>query len=262
MLVLFRKTPILGAILAQVVALPVVAAVTAPLSTAVERLPLIVAALVLQGLIAASITRILGLARWWLLIAFLFPLAMGTALLIGNLPAWPFGIAFLLLALVFSNTTRGRIPLYLTNTETTSVLKDLMRDRGASRMLDLGCGLGGVVRALDGEGRRAGGVENAPAVYLAAKLLSTLSGRGDIRRGDLWKTDVSQEDVVYAFLSPAPMAALWQKLSTEMKPGSLFVSNSFAVPDVDPDEIWELQDGRKTKLFLYPIGNADGEIAG
>ncbi|QEE47110.1 hypothetical protein FVA81_22000 [Rhizobium sp. WL3] len=262
MLVLFRKTPILGALLAQVVALPVVAAVTAPLSTAVERLPLIVAALVLQGLIAAGITRILGLARWWLLIAFLFPLAMGTALLIGNLPAWPFGIAFLLLALVFSNTTRGRIPLYLTNTETTSVLKDLMRDRGASRMLDLGCGLGGVVRALDGEGRRAGGVENAPAVYLAAKLLSTLTGRGDIRRGDLWKTDVSQEDVVYAFLSPAPMAALWQKLSTEMKPGSLFVSNSFAVPDVDPDEIWELQDGRKTKLFLYPIGNADGEISG
>ncbi|MFN3635649.1 MAG: hypothetical protein ACK4UZ_07935, partial [Rhizobium rhizophilum] len=97
----------------------------------------------------------------------------------------------LLLALVFSHTTRGRIPLYLTNTETTSVLKDLMRDRGASRMLDLGCGLGGVVRALDGEGRRAGGVENAPAVYLAAKLFSTLTGRGDIRRGDLWKTDVS-----------------------------------------------------------------------
>ncbi|MFN3635650.1 MAG: hypothetical protein ACK4UZ_07940, partial [Rhizobium rhizophilum] len=78
MLVLFRKTPILGALLAQVVALPVVAAVTAPLSTAVERLPLIVAALVLQGLIAAGITRILGLARWWLLIAFLFPLAMGS----------------------------------------------------------------------------------------------------------------------------------------------------------------------------------------
>lgn len=259
MLVLFRKTPILGALLAQVVALPVVAAVTAPLSTAVERLPLIVAALVLQGLIAAGITRILGLARWWLLIAFLFPLAMGSALLIGNLPAWPFGIAFLLLALVFSNTTRGRIPLYLTNTETTSVLKDLMRDRGASRMLDLGCGLGGVVRALDGEGRTARGVENAPAVYLGAKLLSALAGRGDIRRGDLWKTDVSQEDVVYAFLSPAPMAALWQKLSTEMKPGSLFVSNSFPVPDVDPDEIWELQDARKTKLFLYPIGTMDGE---
>lgn len=258
MLSLFRKTPILGAILAQVIALPVVAAVTAPLSTMVERLPLIGLALLLQGLIAAGITRMLGLARWWLLIAFLFPLAMGSALVLGNLPAWPFGLAFLVLALVFSNTTRSRVPLYLTNRETASVLSDLMKDRGATRVLDLGCGLGGVVRALDGEGRRARGVENAPAVYLAARILSLVSGKGEIRRGDLWKTDVSEEDVVYAFLSPAPMAALWQKLSSEMKPGSLFVSNSFAVPDIDPDEIWELSDARKTRLFLYPIGKVEG----
>jgi SAM-dependent methyltransferase len=257
MLVLFRKTPILGALLAQVVALPVVAAVTAPLASSVERLPLIAIALLLQGALAALICGLLKLPRWWLLIAFLFPLAMGSALLVGNLPAWPFGLAFLVLALVFSNTTRGRVPLYLTNAETASVLKDLMRDRSATRVLDLGCGLGGVVRALDGEGRKASGVENAPAVYLAARFLSAVTGRGEIRRGDLWKTDVSQEDVVYAFLSPAPMAALWQKLSTEMKPGSLFVSNSFAVPDVDPDEIWELSDSRKTRLFLYPIGKAE-----
>ncbi|MBC2775621.1 hypothetical protein H6M51_22405 [Rhizobium sp. AQ_MP] len=257
MLALFRKTPILGALLAQVVALPVVAAVTGPLSTSVERVPLIGIALLLQGLIAAGITGALGLARWWLLIAFLFPLALGSAMLLGNLPAWPFGIAFLLLALVFSNTTRGRVPLYLTNPETASVLKDLMRDRKAARMLDLGCGLGGVVRALDGEGRQARGVENAPAVYLAARLLSAVNGKGKIRRGDLWRTDVSGEDLVYAFLSPAPMAGLWQKLSAEMKPGSLFVSNSFPVPDVDPDEIWELSDARKTRLFLYPIGKAE-----
>ena len=98
---------------------------------------------------------------------------------------------------------------------------------------------------------------HASAFYLAARFLSAVTGRGEIRRGDLWKTDVSQEDVVYAFLSPAPMAALWQKLSTEMKPGSLFVSNSFAVPDVDPEEIWELSDSRKTRLFLYPIGKAE-----
>lgn len=256
MLSLFRKTPILGALLAQVIALPVVAAVTGPLSTSVERLPLIVIALVLQGALAALLCALLRLPRWWLLIAFLFPLAMGSAMLLGNLPAWPFGIAFLILALIFSNTTRGRVPLYLTNAETASVLKDLMRDRNAKSMLDLGCGLGGVVRALDGEGRQARGVENAPAVYLAARLLSVITGKGEIRRGDLWKTDVSDADMVYAFLSPTPMPALWQKLSAEMKPGSLFVSNSFAVPGVDPDEIWELSDSRKTRLFLYPIGKA------
>jgi hypothetical protein len=40
----------------------------------------------------------------------------------------------------------------------------------------------------------------------------------------------SGHNVVYAFLSPAPMAALWEKVRQEMPPGSLFISNSFAVP--------------------------------
>ena len=56
---------------------------------------------------------------------------MVLALLAGNLPAWPFAIAFLILALVFSNTARGRVPLYLTNRETASVLKRMMKERGA-----------------------------------------------------------------------------------------------------------------------------------
>lgn len=253
MLALLRSTPILGALLAQVVALPVVAMLTGALSGSVERLPLIGLALFLQGLLAAVLCRLMGLPRWWLLIAFLFPLAMGLALGLGQMPAWPFGLAFLLLALVFSNTTRGRVPLYLTNDETVSVLKRLMVERGFKTMTDLGCGLGGVVRGLDGEGRRARGVENAPGLVFAARLLAKVSGRGAIHRGDLFRADMSGEDLVYAFLSPTPMSALYAKLSREMKPGSLFVSNSFAVPDRDPDEIWELSDRRKTRLYLYEM---------
>jgi SAM-dependent methyltransferase len=250
----FTKTPVIGALLAQVVAMPLVAIATALLSERVDHTALIVGAVLLQGLVAALICRLLGLAVWWLAIAFLFPLAMAGALLAGNLPAWPFGIAFLVLALVFSNTARGRVPLYLTNSETASVLKDLMTERQATRFLDLGCGLGGVVRALDGGGRQARGIENAPAVFFAARLLSRFARSGDIRRGDLWRADVSKEDVVYAFLSPEPMAALWTKLSTEMKPGSLFISNSFAVPGREPDETWTLSDRRKTVLYLYAMG--------
>jgi hypothetical protein len=32
---------------------------------------------------------------------------------------------------------------------------------------------------------------------------------------------------VYAFLSPVPMAEVWRKASTELRPGALLVSNSF-----------------------------------
>ncbi|MDH4440594.1 MAG: class I SAM-dependent methyltransferase [Rhizobium sp.] len=259
----FTKTPIAGALLAQVVAMPLVAIATALLSQSVERTALIVAAVLLQGLLAAAICRLLGLAVWWLVIAFVFPLALVGALLAGNLPAWPFGLAFLVMSLVFSNTARGRVPLYLTNGPTADALSDLMTEKGVTRFLDLGCGLGGVVRAVakGNASRRARGVENAPAVFLAARLLSRLSGAGQIRRQDLFSTDVSEEDVVYAFLSPEPMAALWAKLSAEMKPGSLFVSNSFAVPDRDPDETWTLTDRRGTVLYLYAMGREPSEKA-
>ena len=256
MLSLVRKTPILGALMAQVVAMPLVAAVTALLSGMVDQTPLIAFALFLQGAIAAVICRLFGLASWWLLIAFLFPLAMAGTMFVGNLPAWPFGIAFLVLAFVFSNTTRGRVPLYLTNAATEQTLADLVRERGARHFLDLGSGLGGVVRKVAErvEGVEALGVETAPGPFLVSWLKSRLSGHGEIRRQNLFLTDLSKADVVYAFLSPAPMPALYERARAMMKPGSLFVSNSFAVPDITPSEIWELDDRRKTRLYLYEMG--------
>ena len=90
-------------------------------------------------------------------------------------------------------------------------------------------------------------------VWLVSAVLSKIQARGQILRQDIWAADISGEDIVYAFLSPEPMPALYEKAKREMKSGSLLVSNSFAVPDVSPDEIWELSDGRKTRLYLYEM---------
>ena len=49
------------------------------------------------------------------------------------------------------------------------------------------------------------------------------------------------------------MARLYAKAREEMKPGSLFISNSFAVPDVDPDEIVEVDDSRRTRLLVFRL---------
>ena len=68
---------------------------------------------------------------------------------------------------------------------------------------------------------------------------------------DICKTELAYYDVVYAFLSPEPMPRLWEKVKDEMLPGSIFVSNSFAVPNIEPSEIWELSDERKTVLYIY-----------
>ncbi|KGF68079.1 hypothetical protein LL06_18485 [Hoeflea sp. BAL378] len=249
----FRSYPILGAALAQLVALAVMIALRLLLAGLLDPSALFWTGLAAQCVAAAAVTRLIGLPVWWVWIGLAFPAAMSLAFHAGELPAWPFGVAFVLLYLVFSNTARERVPLYLSNRQTTEALLAMMRQRGGSRFTDLGSGLGGVVRRIDGEGRVARGVESAPMVWLLSVLLSKIEGRGRIVRQDIWAADISAEDIVYAFLSPEPMPALYEKARREMKPGSLLVSNSFAVPGVEADEIWELPDRRKTRLYLYEM---------
>lgn len=68
---------------------------------------------------------------------------------------------------------------------------------------------------------------------------------------NLWQENLTDYDVVYAFLSPTPMNALWDKVQREMRPGSLFISNSFAIPEVATSHIVEVDDARGTKLYCY-----------
>ena len=48
-------------------------------------------------------------------------------------------------------------------------------------------------------------------------------------RGDYADLDFSQYDVVFAYLSPVAMPALWQKANAEMCPGSLLLSYEFPI---------------------------------
>jgi transposase len=60
-------------------------------------------------------------------------------------------------------------------------------------------------------------------------------------------------DVVFAYLSPVPMADLWDKVQREMRPGTLFVSCAFEVPGRRPDRIIELSSPRQPRLLVWQI---------
>ena len=102
-------------------------------------------------------------------------------------------------------------------------------------------------------GARLEGVEIAPLPALVAWLRLRGIPQCRVRRADLWRLDLSQYDVVYAFLSPAPMAALWDKVRREMRPGTLFVSNSFPVPGVDPDRVLPLAGRGDRSLYVWRL---------
>jgi predicted O-methyltransferase YrrM len=51
-------------------------------------------------------------------------------------------------------------------------------------------------------------------------------------RGDYGRLDFADYDVVFAYLSPAAMPALWSKARAEMRPGTLLLSYEFPIPGV------------------------------
>lgn len=167
-------------------------------------------------------------------------------------PVW-FLLAFMLLLLVYRGAVTEQVPLYLSNQETVGRLSALIADWPGVRFLDMGAGLGSTLVPLAGarpDGRFTG-VENAPLTWLLGRLRSLGIRNLDWRWGDLWRTDLGQFDVVYAFLSPAPMAALWDKAKGEMKPGSLLVSNSFPVPEQEATQTIAVPSSPPRTLYCY-----------
>ncbi len=209
--------------------------------------------LVLATLCSLLCHFVLKLPKWFLIISFLFPICFLLAINYLHFSSGIYGIIFLVLALSFSHTLKERVPLYLSNKTTSDQLLSILEERKAKKVLDLGSGLGGVVRALAQKNIESTGVESAPLIFLLSWVFSKVLRRGEIFRKNIWQTNFESYDVIYAFLSPAIMEKLYEKVKNEMRPGTLFISNSFQVPNTKFQKVLTLEDGRKTKLYFYEI---------
>lgn len=216
-----------------------------------EVLPWRETALIIGGLafLFATLSR---QPAWWRVIHGIFvPLAWLVAQWQID-PGW-FLLAFMALLLVYRGAVSGQVPLYLSNGPTVDALQALLAERQASSFLDLGAGIGSTVAPL---ARRLPdtqftGIENAPLTWLLGWLRSRGRKNLDWCWGNLWDARLGEHDVVYAFLSPVPMAELWLKARAEMRPGTLLVSNSFPIPDVEPLCVIEVDCLPPRRLYCY-----------
>ena len=60
------------------------------------------------------------------------------------------------------------------------------------------------------------------------------------RRGDFFAQSWRGHVVIYAFLSPVPMARVWEKAQRELPAGATVISNSFPVPGAAPERTVEV----------------------
>lgn len=208
----------------------------------------------LQGVFAALAAALMRADRWWLPLHLVFLPGVVAAAGLGW-PAWVWAVAFAVLASVYWTSFRTQVPLFLSNRKTVACLSAAL-PAGALRVLDIGSGTGSFVRAFARlrPDAQVHGIEAAPAPAAIATWLARRQGNVHLSRGDFFALDWADYDVVYAFLSPVPMAEVWAKACAEMRPGSVLVSNSFAVPEVKADGTLDVGDRRKTRLYCYTIG--------
>jgi hypothetical protein len=193
-------------------------------------------AVLLQAVIAALLTACLRLAAWWVAMALLFvPALLATVAL--HLPPAVFLGAFIFLLMLYWSTFRTQVPFYPSGPPVWKAVQALLPARPGLRVLDIGSGLGGLVLHL----ARARpdciitGIELAPLPWAVGHVRAACTGNpACFIRGDYERLDFSQYDVVFAYLSPAAMPALWQKAQREMQPGSLLLSHEFLIEDAPP----------------------------
>ena len=185
-----------------------------------------------HGVLAAGLAGLCALPLWWVLIDALFPLAVHHALL----QSWPlhgFWLPLLLLGAMYGTSFVTRVPYFPSRPAVRALLAGLLSPAPGQRVIDLGSGLGGLGLALTRSRPdcEVVGIELALLPWLLSWLRARRRRCGSVfLRGDYRRHPLSDYDLVFAYLSPAAMPALWLQLQRELAPGALFVSCEFRVP--------------------------------
>ncbi len=233
---LWRAPAVQAALIQMLVLLPTAAGLSV-----LERWhypPSVSTAALLQGALAALLTYARRLAPWWGPIQLLFPIALVSAARLKLPPLVLLGL-FLFLLVVFWSTFRTQVPFYPSGPAVRQAVATLLPPDRSVRLIDIGSGLGGLVLDLQ-RGRPSSelvGIEVAPLPWLLSVLRARLTGStARFVRGDYERLDFADYDVVFAYLSPAVMSALWRKARAEMRPATMLISYEFGIPDKAPDK--------------------------
>ncbi len=202
------------------------------------------------ALIATSLSVLLKMAAWWHAINAAFPLALWVSLQFNVSPNY-YLAAFLLLLLIYWNTFQSQVPFYPSSSSLWKHLIQFIPNNNPVKMIDIGSGLGDLIlnMAKHRPDCEFTGIEIAPLPWLISALRALLlRSKAKFLYKSYFNMSLAPYDIVFAYLSPAAMPALWDKASVEMRNGTLLICHEFEIPNIKPDQSLKLD---KTQLTTY-----------
>jgi hypothetical protein len=134
----------------------------------------------------------------------------------------------------------------------------LAEEMKTGSIAELGSGWGTMLPALSRKLPKCAitGFENSPVPFLFSRFLLLCMQRKQIRVifGSFYETPLSPHDAVICYLYPGAMEKLKLKFSQELRPGSLIISNTFAVSGWEPERTVVLNDLYRSPVYVYRMG--------
>ena len=208
------------------------------------------------GATAAALSIAFRQAPWWWAIHLFFCPLLYFLLQLKIPPEW-FLAAFIVFFLIFRGAVTTQVPLFLTNAETLLEIEKIFLEESTKKeslnFFDAGAGVASVVLFLAKKypNHRFYAVENSPIPFLIGYFRTRRIPNVEWRWGNFEKQDFQKMDILYAFLSPAPMPKIWNQANRQMPKGALFLSNTFEVPGISAQKIVENEKSRT--LFCYRL---------
>ena len=191
---------------------------------------------IMQSLLAATFSYFINMAVWWRWIHLCFPIT-ALAMMHWQLPNTFYLAGFVITLSLFWTTFRSQVPFFPSRPSVWKEVSQLMPKDKKIRLIDIGSGLGDMSMyiAKVRPDSLVEGIEIAPLPWLISVVRARFnSPKARFKLGDYRALNFKDYDIIFAYLSPAAMLALWAKATKEMKTGSLLISLEFEIPGVSP----------------------------
>ncbi|MEI7620009.1 MAG: class I SAM-dependent methyltransferase [Candidatus Falkowbacteria bacterium] len=153
----------------------------------------------------------------------------------------------------FNIVFKGFAPFFAANSEVIKLVIDNIKPVKGQIVYELGAGTANFLKGVEAQypETKLIGVEYSFFPYLLAKAkLKTLKSKIDLRRQNLYKTDLHDASFIYCYLIPTMMPRLSEKIQKECQPGTTVISYIFSIPNLSIRKTIETKGGN---IYFYQV---------